>query len=376
MSEVAGTSRPVPGVLSLRALNRATLDRQMLLSRSDRPVMQAVRHLCGLQAQTTHSWYAGLWSRLEDFDPQQVVTLMQDRQLVRIAAMRSTIHLVTADDALTMRPLLQSVGERSFASNWGKNLPGVDLAEVVTAGVALLEEHSMTFNDLGKRLAEKWPDRDGASMAQAVRTYAALVQPPPRGLWGRSGQAVHTPIQHFLGRPLATDASIDELILRYLAAFGPASVQDAQTWSGLTRLGEVFERLRSRLIAYADEQGRELFDLPESPRPAEGVEAPIRFLYDYDNLLLSHADRTRVLSPAYRTLLWPPGNFVLGSVLVDGFVRASWKPEKSKGRMHLVVTSFEAFPARQRSAIEAEGRRLLEFLTPAAEHDVRFTTAG
>ncbi|NUR49627.1 MAG: winged helix DNA-binding domain-containing protein [Hamadaea sp.] len=365
----------MPAVLSLRDLNRATLDRQLLLRRSRRPVVEAVEHLCGLQAQTTHSWYAGLWGRLAEFDPQQVVTLMEDRVLVRIAAMRSTIHLVTADDALTMRPLVQTVGERSFASNWGKQLPGVDLAEVVAAGVSLLEEKPMTFNDLGKRLAEKWPDRDGQSMAQAVRTYAALVQPPPRGLWGRSGLAVHVPAVQYLGRPLATDPSIDELIVRYLTAFGPASVQDAQTWSGLTRLGEVFERLRPRLVAYADEQGRELFDVPEAPRPEADAEAPVRFLYDFDNILLSYADRTRVLDPAYRKLLWPLSNMALGSVLVDGFVRASWRPEKSKGRAHVTVTSFQPFPARQRSAIEAEGRRLLEFLVPGADHDVRFATA-
>jgi len=366
----------VPGVLTLRALNRATLDRQLLLQRSSHSPADAVRHLCGLQAQTTHSWYAGLWARLEKFDPEQVVTLMQDRELVRIALMRSTIHLVTADDALTMRPLVQSVGERSFASNWARNLPGVDLAEVVAAGVAVLEEQPMTFSDLGKRLTETWPDRDGASMAQAVRTYAALVQPPPRGLWGRSGLAVHAPAPQFLGRPLAAKPSIDELMLRYLAAFGPASVQDAQTWTGLTRLGEVFDRLRSQLVAYADEQGRELFDLPEAPRPAADVVAPIRFLYDYDNLLLSHADRTRVLDPASRRLLWPAGNTALGGVLVDGFVQASWKTAKAKGRADLTVTSFESFPARQRSAIEAEGLRLLEFLAPEVDREVRFTTAG
>ncbi|WP_290866579.1 winged helix DNA-binding domain-containing protein [Hamadaea sp.] len=363
-------------MLSLRDLNRATLDRQLLLRRSSLSVVEAVTHLCGLQAQTTHSWYAGLWGRLAKFDPQQVVTLMADRALVRIAVQRSTIHLVTAADALTMRPLVQSVGERSFASNWAKFLPGVELAEVVTAGVKLLEQQPMTFSDLGKRLTEVWPDRDGPAMAQAVRTFAALVQPPPRGLWGRSGLAVHVPAEQYLGRPLAVDPSIDELIVRYLTAFGPASVQDAQTWSGLTRLGEVFERLRPRLIAYADEQGRELFDVPEGPRPEADVEAPVRFLYDFDNLLLSHADRTRVLDPAYRPLLWPQSNTALGSVLVDGFVRASWRPEKSKGKAHLTVISYQPFPTRQRSAVEAEGRRLLEFLVPGAEHDVRFTTAG
>ena len=363
-------------MLSLRELNRATLDRQLLLRRTAMPVLAAVEHLCGLQAQTTHTWYAGLWGRLEKFDPQQVVELMETRQLVRIALMRSTIHLVSAADCVTMRPLVQVAGERSFATNWGKNLPGVDLGEVVAAGVGLLEQQPMTFSALGKLLQEKWPERDGASMAQAVRTYVALVQPPPRGLWGRSGQAVHAPAEQFLGRPLAARPSIDELILRYLAAFGPASVKDAQTWSGLTGLAEVFDRLRPGLATFADEQGRELFDMLDAPRPGGDVPAPVRYLYDFDNLLLSHADRTRVLDPAYRKLLWPLTNMALGSVLVDGFVRASWKPVKAKGSAHLVVTSFTAFGKRDAAAMTAEGLRLLEFLAPGAEHDIRFEVAG
>lgn len=363
-------------VLSLRALNRATLDRQLLLRRSAMPVIDAVEHLCGLQAQTTVTWYAGLWTRLEGFTPEPVVELMKARSLVRIALMRSTIHLVTDRDCLTMRPLVQAVSERSFAGNWGKSLAGFDLGEIVAAGLAVLEEQPMTFSALGKRLREKWPERDGASMAQAVRTYAALVQPPPRGLWGHSGQAVHAPAEQFLGRPLARKPSIDQLMLRYLAAFGPASVNDAKTWSGLPGLGEAFERLRPKLRTFADEQGRELFDLPDAPRPEADVPAPVRFLYDYDNLLLSHADRTRVIDPAYRKLLWPLTNVALGSVLVDGFVRASWRLEKAKGSAHLLVTSFDVFAANAAAAVTAEGLRLLEFLAPGVDHDVRFAVTG
>jgi hypothetical protein len=362
--------------MSLRDLNRATLDRQLLLHRPAMPVLEAVEHLCGLQAQTTTSWYAGLWARLDGFTPQRVVELMEARELVRIALMRSTIHLVSAADCLAMRPLVQVVSERSFATNWGKNLPGVDLDEVVAAGVTLLAQQPMTFSALGKQLQEKWPERDGASMAQAVRTYVALVQPPPRGLWGRSGQAVHAPAEQYLGRPLADKPSIDDLMLRYLAAFGPASVNDARTWSGLTGLGEVFDRLRPQLVTFADEQGRELFDLPGAPRPGGDVPAPVRFLYDFDNLLLSHADRTRVLDPAYRKLLWPLTNMALGSVLVDGFVRASWKLEKGKGWAHLVVTSFSPFTKKDAAAIAGEGLRLLEFLAPGVEHDIRYAAAA
>jgi winged helix DNA-binding protein len=354
----------VAEVLTLRALNRATLARQLLLERSALSVPEAVAHLGGLQAQTTTSWYAGLWTRIRDFTPQQVVDLMVDRKLVRIAVMRSTIHLVTDDDCLLLRPLTQPVSERMFAGNWGKRLPGVDLAEVVEEGRRILEEEPLTFAKLGERLAEKWPDRDGPSMAQAVRVYAALVQPPPRGLWGRSGLAVHTTAEQWLGRPLEANASLETLVLRYLAAFGPATPNDAGTWSGLTRLGEVFERMRPRLVSFEDEQGRELFDLPDAPRPGADAAAPVRFLYDFDNLLLSHADRSRVLDPARRKLLQPTMNLVLGPILVDGFVEAAWRADVTKKAARLTITYANRPTRKTVGEVEREGRKLLQFLAP------------
>jgi hypothetical protein len=364
-------------VLRRRDLNRATLARQLLLERSTMAVFDAIEHLCGLQAQTTATWYTGLWTRLEDFDPRSVGELMTARRLVRVALLRSTVHLVTDRDCLAIRPLVQSVAERGFAANWGKHLKGLDLGEIAMAGRRLLEEQPMTFSGLGRRLQERWPDRDGASMAQAVRAYVALVQPPPRGLWGRSGQAVHATAEQWLGRPLAADPSIDDLLLRYLAAFGPAGVNDARTWSGLTGLTDVFERLRPRLRTFVDEQGRELFDLPEAPRPDPQTPAPVRFLYDYDNLLLSHADRSRVLDPQHQRLLWPPAtSVVLGSVLLDGFVRASWRLERAKAGARLLVTTFAPVARKDADAVTAEGRRLLAFSAPRVEkHDVRVTHA-
>jgi hypothetical protein len=367
VSDQGGRPAGVGDVLTLRELNRATLARQLLLERSAMSVPEAVEHLCGLQAQTTTSWYAGLWTRLADFSPSTVVELMKDRKLVRVVLMRSTIHLVTDRDCMFLRPLVQIAGERSFAGNWGRNLPGVDLAEVVAAGREILEKTPLTFAALGKRLAEKWPDRDGPSMAQAVRVYAALVQLPPRGLWGHSGLAVHTTAEQWLDRSLDPHPSVETLVLRYLAAFGPATANDACTWSGLTRLGEVFDRLRPRLRTFVDERGRELFDLPDAPRPDPDAPAPVRFLYDFDNLLLSHADRTRVLDPAQRKLLQPTMNLVRGAVLIDGFVRAAWRAQTSRTAAVLAV-SHDGRPARKLVAeIEREGHDLLEFLAPEAE---------
>ena len=357
--------------LSLRAINRATLARQLLLKRATLPVEAAVEHLVGLQAQTTHSWYTGLWTRLEGFDAPAVGAMLTTRRLVRIALMRSTIHLVTAADCLALRPLLQPVIERSMQGNFGRNLVGLDRAELVAAGRAAVEAAPLTFSALGRTLAERWPERDPASLAQGVRSGVPLVQLPPRGVWGASGPAAHTSAESWLGRPLKA-MPLDELVLRYLGAFGPATVRDAQTWSGLTRLGAVFDRLRPRLLTFRDPRGAELFDLPDAPRPDAAAPAPVRFLYDFDNLLLSHADRSRVIAPAYFDQGFTADGPMPSIVLIDGFTAGTWKADIRRRRAAtLTVQPFTRLAPATRDEVAAEGARLLAFLAPAAAHDVQ-----
>ncbi len=364
-------------VLSLRTLNRATLARQGLLRRWDLSVPEAIERLVGLQAQTPHSWYVGLWTRLEGFRPEQAADLLVDRRLVRIALMRSTIHLVTARDCLALRPLVQPVIERTMARSHGKRLTGVDISELVATGRELLEERPLTFADLGARLAQHWPDRDPAALAQAIRAWLPLVQVPPRGVWGRSGPIAHTTAEAWLDRPLDPDPSPEAMVLRYLAAFGPGTVQDAQTWSGLTRLREVFDRLRPRLVDFRDEQGRQLFDLPDAPRPGPETLAPPRFLPDYDNVLLSHADRGRIIGEEDRRRIWTSNGVVPGTVLVDGFVRGTWTIDRHRGGASLLIEPFAPLSKRDRDALSQEGLRLLAFVAASAgDHDVRITPFG
>ncbi|WP_208113121.1 winged helix DNA-binding domain-containing protein [Actinorugispora endophytica] len=355
-------------VLGRRALNRATLDRQLLLRRSGLSVPRALEHLVGLQAQTPHTWYIGLWSRLADYDPHATGRLLTDRGAVRTALMRSTIHMVTAADALRLRPVLGPVIERG--------LTGPDLGALAEAGRALVEERPLTFKELGRALAERWPDGDPAAMTQAVRALVPLAQVPPRGVWGRSGSVAHTSVEAWLGRPVDAAATREELVLRYLAAFGPATVRDAQTWSGLTRLAEVFDGLRPRLAVFRDEDGRELFDLPDAPRPDPDTPAPARFLYDFDNLLRSHADRRRVMTVDFADQGFeirngqPPH-----AVLVDGVVAATWKAAAARGTAALTVRPFRALTTAEKEELHAEGARLLAFLEPGAgTRDVVFET--
>lgn len=362
-------------VLDRRALNRATLERQLLLRRSKMSASEAIEHLVGMQAQTPHSWYVGLWTRLEGFDPKLVAELLTGREVVRIALMRSTIHLVTARDCLALRPLVQPVIERGLKGTYGQRLSGLNPEAVTAAGRELVEERPRTFGELGKLLKERWPDRDPAALAQAVRAWTPLVQVPPRGVWGSSGPIAHTTAEAWLGRPLDTDPLLETMILRYLAVFGPATVKDLQTWSGLTRLREVIARLRPRLAILRDERGCELYDLPHAPRPDPDSPAPPRFLYDFDNLLLSHADRTRVITDIHRKLLFTKNGILHPTLLIDGFVAGTWKTERTRWKAALVIEPFGPLPRQDRNALAEEGEHLIRFIAEpegADAFEVRF----
>ena len=362
--------------LGRRALNRATLGRQLLLRRHELPAMDAMEHLVGMQAQAPKDPYIGLWTRLVGFGHDELAALIEARHAVRGPLMRTTVHLVSARDCLTLRPLVQPVLERVFRGQFGGKLRGVDLGEVVAAGRELLEERPRTRAELRGLLGERWPDRDADALAQAVGYLVPVVQVPPRGLWGKSGQATLAPVESWLGRPPAPDSSPEEMVLRYLGAYGPAGVMDAQAWCGLTRLREVVERLRPRLRVFRDEGGAELFDLPDAPRPDPETPAPMRFLPEYDNVLLSHADRGRFYAGGYRT---PPhagkGGFV-GGVLVDGMFRAAYTITRGRGRADLLVTPFGRFSTGEEDALAEEGFRLLAFVAPGADHDVRVAPVG
>jgi len=362
-------------VLGQRALNRATLERQMLLRRWKMPAEEAIEHLVGLQSQAPNPPYVGLWTRLEGFHPEELARLILDRRAVRIALMRNTVHLVSVRDSLALRPLVQPVLDRGlYASRAHRaGLEGLDIEALVAAGSALLEEKPRTAKELGELLRERWTDRDAASLARAIRHLVPLVQVPPRGIWGESGQAVHTTVEAWLGRPLDSESSLDEMVVRYLGAFGPATVKDVQIWSGLTRLGEVFERLRPRLRVFRDEHGKELFDLPDAPRPSPDAPAPPRFLPEFDNLILSHSDRARVIANDHRRVIAARNGMVPSVVLVDGFVRGTWKIEKTRRAATLVIEPFESLPKKERDDLVEEGERLVNLLGRGAEtFEVRF----
>lgn len=355
-------------VLRARRLNRALLARQMLLEPSAMTAEQAVEHLVGMQAQSPQAPYVGLWARLEDFRPEELAIMIEERKAVRIPLMRTTLHLVTARDCLALRPLMQPMLDRGFAgSPFSKSLDGLDVGDVLSAGRALLTQSPLTTVELGKRLAERWPGHDAEALAQAVRLLVPAAQVPPRGVWGKSGLPRWAPVETWLGQPLDLRSSIEDVVLRYLGAFGPASVMDIQAWCWLTRLGGTIENLRPRLVTFRDEAGRELFDLPDAPRPDPEVPAPVRFIPEYDNLLLSHADRSRVVTEAGLKQV-----FSKGAALLDGFVAAAWKIVRARRTATLQVEPLRKLAKNDMHALEKEGLRLLGFAAGAVEHAIRF----
>ncbi|MGI8729495.1 MAG: winged helix DNA-binding domain-containing protein [Solirubrobacteraceae bacterium] len=356
-----------PGaVLCARTLNRALLERQLLLRRQPVGVSETLEHLVGLQAQNPTGPYFALWSRLTGFAPDDLAARIDRRVVVRIALMRWTLHVVTARDCIRTRPLVQPVMERRMRAQFGRHLAGVDLPRLVALGRSLVEDEPRSLGDVGRLLADEWPEQEPSVLGNALAALAPLVHVPPRGLWGRNGRAVQTTAERWLGLALQPAGPPDELLLRYLTAFGPASVDDMRTWSGLRGLGEAIERLRPRLRSFRDEQGRELLDVPDGLLPDPETPAPPRFLPECDNVVLSHADRSRIVSEEHRHCVAAHKTF-----LIDGFVRGTWRIIDGPRVSTLQISPLTPMSREDRLALAEEGAQLLAFA--AGDDDARIS---
>ncbi|MGW9118601.1 winged helix DNA-binding domain-containing protein [Streptomyces sp. NPDC055663] len=380
--------------LSLRALNRALMDRQFLLARTDRTVLEVIGRLVALQAQEPNWAYVGLWSRIHGFTQPQLTALLEDRQVVRSGLLRSTQHLATAEDFRRLRPLLQPVLDRTAASpHFTRNSSGLDPASLVAEALGLLAGGTLSRKELARRLAERHPGRDGRILAGQVELSTPLVHGAATGAWGswgnRSAVSV-TPAEVWLGRPMvavatsvatatatataasaASEASATSarevakgLIRRYLAGFGPAGVKDVQAWCGLTRLGEVVAEMDGELRRHRDPDGRELFDLADAELPDPETPAPARLLPAFDNVLLGHADRTRVIGDEDRAHVMPGQARVRPAFLVDGRVHGTWSLDAGTLRL----APLRPLSATDRVALEEEAERLLPFVGGTAVH--------
>jgi hypothetical protein len=349
-------------LLTKRQLNRATLARQMLLERADIPAATAVERLIGMQSQEAKPPFGGLWSRLQRFKRQDLHQALRERELVRATLMRGTIHYFSAADYAAFRMTLQPVLTKG-TSVLGDRAAGLDLEKVLAAARELLAERPRTFGEIRSLLLAAFPDVNERALGFVVRMHLPLVMTPTADRWAFPANAEFALAESWLDTPIATDDAIQALTLRYLAAFGPASAMDMQTWSGLPKMKPVLDALRPQLIAFKDERGREHFDLPDAPRPDAETPAPVRFLPEFDNLLLSHADRTRVIADEHRDIVYMKGNLRLqSSFLVDGFVSGTWRVERKRKEATLLLTPFAPQPKRVLAELTAEGEALLRFL--------------
>lgn len=359
--------------LTLRDLNRATLARQHLLERTTLPVPAAIESLVGLQAQLPVAPYVGLWTRLHNFRREDLADRIEDRTVVKATLMRTTLHLFTADDYLRLRMTLQPALDRGFEISKRRD-QNVDYDQILAAAEPFIAEQPRTFAEISAKLSELVPDGDVGAMRYAVRMRLPLVQVPIQSGWSYPGNPKFALAAQWLGQPIPDGEPLRTLVFRYLAAFGPATVADFQTWSGFVKLKEAIEKLKPELRIYQDEQGRELLDLPDMPLPDADTPAPVRFLPEFDNLLLSHNKRTRIVSDDYHTRVFLSGLRIAATFLVDGFVRGVWKIEKTKGAAALVIEPLAALTKPDQEALADEAERLVRFVEPDAKtFEVRFT---
>jgi hypothetical protein len=363
-------SRAAAPTLTRRELGRATLARQLLLERATLDATDAVGRVGGMQAQEPRPPFVGLWSRLRDFSPADLHRALAQRRIVRGMAMRATLHLQTAADHLATRAALAPAMERAVAA-LGARAAGLDRGPVLAAARAFLDEEPRTFAQIRAHLAGLFPDVDPRALGYTVRTVLPLVMVPTDDRWAFPADARFAPTESWLGEPVDPGAGPQALVLRHLAAFGPASAADVQAWSGLSGLAAVLEDLGPRLAVFRDERGRTLYDLPEAPRPDAGVPAPPRLLPDFDALVLAHDDRTRVISDVHRAQLVTRNLRVRATFLWDGEVAGTWTLERVRRTAILRIAPFARLPKGATAALRDEAEPLVRLMDEeAATHDV------
>ncbi|MBO3745108.1 AlkZ family DNA glycosylase [Streptosporangiaceae bacterium NEAU-GS5] len=348
--------------LTTRRLNRATLDRQLLLTRAGLGPVAAVERLLAMQAQEPRHPFTGLWSRIDGFRRDDLLSALADGTIVRATLMRATLHLMSAADYAAFRMALAP--GLALALGRAEMFDGIDMERLLPVATALLKDRPRDFNELRALLAAEFPDANDRALGYAVRTQLPLVMVPTGDPWGFPASAAFT-----LPAELSAEPRLEELLRRYLAAYGPASYQDAQVFLGLKGLKAVMGAMD--LATYKDERGRILYDLPEASLPEEDVPAPARFLPEFDSLVLAHDDRRRIIADAFRPQVITKNLRVKAVFMWDGFARGLWQWDLKRGTATVRMTPFEPLPPAAIDELTAEAQDLARFLAPdASSYDV------
>jgi hypothetical protein len=349
----------------------------MLLAREKVPALRAIERLAALQAQMPRTPFLALWSRVKGFRREELARLLGEHAVVRATTMRGTLHLLTAGDYASLRAPLQPSLTKGMLAVLRDRAEGLDVDSVTAAARGFFGEEPRTFTEVRDFLVKRFPKGHERAMGFAVRMHLPLVQVPTGDPWSFPATADFALAEPWLGAPLPADGTSQALVLRYLAALGPATPADVQSWTGLPDAREVVEGLRPKLRVLQGGRGRELFDLPDAPRPPEDTPAPARLLPEFDNVLLGHADRRRFVADEHRPRIYLPGLRVAATFLVDGRVAGTWTLERAKGTASLVLEPFGALPKAASAELHEEAAALLRFVEPeASSFDVKVAKAG
>jgi hypothetical protein len=348
-------------VLTRRELNRALLERQLLLERKALGPVKAVERLGGLQAQSTTSPYLSLWTRLEGFERDQLVRALRGRRLVKAIIQRGTLHIVTPSDFWAFSTARRELGGILWPPSYAARLPMARLAELAASVAAELEGVELTFKEVRARLEPyEQPGISPTFIWRRIQGLASIVHVPPSGIWGYGGHGVYTAADGTVdgGPPTAEDA-FDRLVRSYLAAYGPATKQDIGQWAGIPRVAPIAASLgRQSLRTFRNEQGRILYDLPRAPLPPADTTAPVRLIPRFDDLVLSHADRSRILGDVPPSRIVTNNGLVHATILVDGFVAGTWQLDKGR----VTLEPFAPLRRSEQRALREEIERLETFV--------------
>lgn len=340
-----------------RQLNRTLWLRQHLASPSTLTAEQMVEHLIGLQAQENLPPYLSLSARIKDFDPLELSDAIADRRIVRFLTMRGTVHALTPDDALALRPWVQPMLDRISKGNQisrpAAHITSMELYDVVAP---LLKGGPTAIAKIGEELSERFPAVDPAALRNSARERVPMLQVPPRGLWKQSGGVVYQLATTWLGRP-HTDLDLPGLVRRYLRAYGPATAADMTKWSTVTRLGPIFKQLDD-LELHRGPEGQVLYDVQGAPVADESMELPTRLLGNYDNVWLSHANRQRIVSDELGKDWLGPNGAAGSALFVDGFLAGWWRLDDGD----FTVWGNRSFTKREQSGLDSEVDRVRDFL--------------
>ena len=343
--------------MNLRELNRASLARQSLLERSSGATpTDMAEQLLGLQAQEPKPPFIGMWTRIDGFQAEDLRAALRGGEVVRATLMRATLHLMSKRDYAAFRPALQPALDAAMESILKARGEGVVVEDTLAAARKLLPRgKKMTFNEIRDALSDRSPDVDHRALGYVTRTGLPLVMVPTDDAWGFPRDS-----QFQLAGKVSSKADTEELVRRYLAAFGPATPADMQIWSGLKGLKEVFAALEDEL----DVLDGGLYDVPGAPRPGSDTLAPVRFLPAFDNMLLAHKDRARIIDEEHRPKVVTKNLRIHPTFLVDGFVAGMWSVKATKKKATLTLEPFGKLAKKVRAELEKEGEALLRFAEP------------